>query len=235
MIKLPLEFVTPKASFTWFISGTEQNGHIPNMSISYTRGEDIVVEKLNKIKIILDSVASIKCNVEYSAVEFNIPKINTFCVLSTMENIVQKIIRNEVRKLDFIDESEYTGKCLLGGIKDEPYIYDVSKLKILVVLENKKEQQRIISALSDMKIKAVKLTRANVDKFSREDVQVCVAGNLFGVNMGFLTHIVINIRDFTDSGISQIIGRGQRLSRKQNLQVYFRENEMSECLSGEDM
>lgn len=229
MIKLQPNSNVPDALFTWFVSGTDSD-ITPRINYYHFNNGEKREMPLSSAKPILDAVASVKCNREYSIVEYNIPQIDRFDVFSkdieskakveesNIIELIQKIVNNETVDCE---KNTHNDKSLFTGTNDVPYIYNKTTMKILVTIEDKQEQVKIINILNDIGIKAVKLTRANVDKFAREDATVCVAGNLFGVNMGFLTHIIINAKDFTDSSCTQIIGRGQRLSRKQNLQVYF--------------
>jgi hypothetical protein len=219
----------PDALFTWFISGTDDGRS--NSNISFYHYD----EKWNKsdmgiknARTILDAVSSVSCNREYSVVEYNIPKINEYYLLSSSEtgstvslfDYITQIVNGDIIE-DLVDGDDHPSPSLLTGTKDVPYVYNRDTMKMLVAVESKDAQKVLVSSLNNAGIKAVKLTRANVDKFTREDTTVCVCGNLFGVNMPFLTHIVICVNDFAPHACTQIIGRGQRISRKQNLQVYM--------------
>ena len=207
----------PEALFTWFVSGTSDGCH-PNISIDAIKNDEPELWNIAMNGIVLEHTTSVRCNREYSVVEYDIPKIDVYWTAFKLQEIVKRIVDN--KPIDS-DREHTCESALLGGVQDVHYVYDKSKLKILVALENKSDQLALIKELNGAGIKTVKLTRANVNKFEREDAMVCVAGNLFGVNMGFLTHIVINAEDYLENARVQIIGRGQRLGRKQNLQVYM--------------
>jgi hypothetical protein len=221
MLKLGNGFNIPDALFTWLISGTVNAMSCPKFITKYiTKTEEITATKeMNTFSHypIIDSVGSIYCNKDYSSVEYNIPKIDSYmCELSLLD--IVKAIFNNINLVDL--KGEYFDKSLINGTTDVPYIHNIDNMKILVSLEDKQEQLDLITQLNNIGISAVKLTRGNISKFERESTIVGVAGNLFGVNMGFLTHIVVD-NNYDMNTISQIVGRGQRLSRKQNLQVYF--------------
>ncbi len=230
MLKLKKDSYVPKALFTWFISGTEECFNSQDLNFYYFSNDEVSQIKLSSALPIFDAIASVRCNKEYSVVEYDIPKIDTFTHFgSTLLAIVEKIVNNE--QIDCEEADTFIDKSLLTGSKNVPYVYNRQTLKILVAIEDKNDQTKLINDLNQRGIKTVKLTRANVNKYEREDTVVCVSGNLFGVNMGFLTHIVINMTDFERNGFIQIIGRGQRLSRKQNLQVYFHESYSEESFN----
>lgn len=220
MLKYPSSsngYQLPEALFTWFVSGTSESH--PNIAINVIKNDEPELWNLARNGLVLEYTTSVRCNREYSVVEYNVPKIDVYWTAFKLQEIVKRIVDN--KPIDSDSGHTEGESVLLGGVQDVPYTYDKSKLKILVTLENKNDQLALIKELNDAGIKAVKLTRANVNKFEREDAVVCVAGNLFGVNMGFLTHIVINAEDYLENARVQIIGRGQRLGRKQNLQVYM--------------
>jgi hypothetical protein len=229
MLKLKKGSEVPDTLFTWFVSGTDNENGAQDLKFRYFSNDITVHTTTRQLSVILDAISSVKCNREYSITEYNIPQIDSYYVHSDVLTIVQNII-NKKKVLSEGEPTIHVDKKLFG-YKNVPYVYDKNNMKILVALENKQDQISAIGLLNDANIKTVKLTRANVDKFSREDAKVCVSGNLFGVNMGFLTHIIVDAEGFTQDGITQIIGRGQRLSRKQNLQVYFQYNSKFE--SGE--
>ncbi len=216
------DIVSPNALFTWFISGTNDTPFSGLQFHYWSEGGTQCNISMKSCHPILDAVSSVSCNKEYSVVEYNVPKINEYYYNSSdLVDFVYKIINNEpIDELVDGDDDTMNDK-LLTGTKDAPYVYDRANIKMLVAMDDKDSQKSLISALNNNGIKTVKLSRANVDKFAREDTTVCVCGNLFGVNLPFLTHIVICVNDFTPSACTQIIGRGQRLSRKQNLQVYM--------------
>jgi hypothetical protein len=220
MLKIERDTYLPSAHFSWFVSGTA-SGNMPKLkTLTYTNDVPNYVS-VNSISIILDAVSSVECNKEYSSVEYNIPKVDVYVTCDSITSIIKNIGENTPDKIDVDDHNEIIDASLLQGTANVPYVYDKSKLKILVAIEDKKQQQELVCLLNAQGIKSVKLTKANIDKFAREDTIVGVSGNLFGVNMGFLSHIVIGADDYLENATNQIIGRGQRLSRKQNLQVYL--------------
>jgi hypothetical protein len=146
--------------------------------------------------------------------------------------LVKRIVKNKKIKKTKENDREYNN--VFPGTKNVPYNSEEHGVKILVATEDKKRQVQILENLKNADISTVKLTRANVAKFEREKTQVCVAGNLFGVNMGFLTHIIVDEFTLSPESVVQIVGRGQRLSRKQNLQVYLLFNETDEGEEGEE-
>lgn len=237
MIKLQPKSDVPDALFVWFVSGTDGKYTSPNINFYSMKNGEKSLLPLSTAKILMDAIASIKCNVEYSTVEYNVPRIDCFTLKSTIgfedENydhlkelvkLIKRLATNQTKiSYDYENKKQLLNANLLTSNNDVPYIYDKNSLKILMAIDDKQDQVKLVDMLNDTGIKTVKLTKANVAKFEREDAIVCVAGNLFGVNMGFLTHIVINVTDFCENEFTQIIGRGQRLSRKQNLQVYFAE------------
>lgn len=218
MLKYPKNFIIPETLFYWLVSGTGEC-HI-NMSCYAFMNDQFTTLSLTSMITLLDALVSISCNKEYSSVEYNVPKINCYNIFpEKLENLVENIISNSIGLIE--DKCELDTSQLLAGTLDVPYVYNKQTTKIMVALFDKTKQNELVNSLNCRGIKTVKLTRANVDKFEREDATVCVCGNLYGVNMGFLSHIIINVNDFSFDERVQIIGRGQRLSRKQNLQVYF--------------
>lgn len=233
MIKLQPKSEVPDALFVWFVSGTDGKCMLPKINFYSTKnGEKTSLDFLHA-KIFMDVTASIKCNVEYSTVEYNVPRIDSFNIMVGYEDenydhlgelvkLIGYIVNNKTEMRGYDDnKKQLLNVNLLTSNNDVPYIYDKKSLKILMAIDDKQDQVKLVDMLNDTKIKTVKLTKSNVAKFEREDAIVAIAGNLFGVNMGFLTHVVINVTDFGENEFTQIIGRGQRLSRKQNLQVYF--------------
>lgn len=224
MLKLsPKDSTNISSLFTWFISGTDSDTYLGKLQFDYIRNNDRLAMSLTQGKPVLDSVASVKCNREYSVVEYRIPQIDCYDVSSDEKHNTVDIITNIIKGKCVYPKTQYTDSSLFSGSIDVPYIHNGSNMKILVAVADKNRIGDIVKELNDVGIKSVKLTRANVAKFQREDAIICVSGNLFGVNMGFLTHIVINMDGFSQNDVTQIIGRGQRLSRKQNLQVYLNE------------
>lgn len=225
MLKFKGTFIAPNALFSWFISGTATDpAKFPKISIDYEYLIDGEFQPrtttIAAIYPILECLASISCNRDFSSIEYNIPMIDIYRSNYDLYEIIASIVGNTISN-DGV-RLKLESAALIQGIQNAPYVYDKSRMKILCSLENKEDQLALIDSLNQAGIKAVRLTHANISKFEREDSLVGVAGNLFGVNMGFLTHIIVNADDYTSQAQTQIIGRGQRLSRKQNLQVYMR-------------
>lgn len=219
------DVVSPIALFTWFISGTDDKPFAGLKFYSWNEEGVKIPQKMESSKIILDAVSSVSCNKEYSTVEYNVPRIDEYYYNSdNLCEFICKIVNNKpIDELVSNDSKEdiVVSDRLLTGTRNVPYVYDKSTLKMLVAMEDKNSQKSLVSALVNIGIETIKLTRANINKFAASNATVCVCGNLFGVNLPFLTHIVICVNDFTSNACTQIIGRGQRLSRKQNLQVYM--------------
>jgi hypothetical protein len=173
-----------------------------------------------KAKVILDNISAVSCNRDYSAQEFNVPKINMFQTYNESEYIVKCILDNTFNDSFLAHDDWKCGALFTGNVDSSPTTQSLQgkRPKILIATKDKDDQIALTNKLGSI---AVRLTRANIDKFAREDALVGVCGNLYGINMGFLTHIIVDYT-FADNEIVQIIGRGQRLSRKYNLQVYFR-------------
>lgn len=215
MLKFSAATILPRAQFSWFVSGTEEYHPGKSPQFYYTLNDEEKTMTIVRAKVILDNISAVSCNRDYSAQEFNVPKINMFQTYNESEYIVKCIIENTFNESFLAHDDWKCGALFTGNVDNPP---QDKRIKILIATKDKDDQIALTNKLGSI---AVRLTRANIDKFAREDALVGVCGNLYGINMGFLTHIIVDYT-FADNEIVQIIGRGQRLSRKYNLQVYFR-------------
>lgn len=220
MLKFSAATILPRALFSWFVSGTEEYHPGKSPQFHYTLNDEEETMTIVRAKVILDNISAVSCNRDYSAQEFNVPKINMFQTYNESEYIVKCIIENTFNDLFLAHDDWKCGALFTGNVDNPPMAQSLQdkRIKILIATKDKDDQIALTNKLGSI---AVRLTRANIDKFAREDALVGVCGNLYGINMGFLTHIIVDYT-FADNEIVQIIGRGQRLSRKYNLQVYFR-------------
>jgi hypothetical protein len=218
MLKFSAATILPRALFSWFVSGTEEYHPGKSPQFHYTLNDEEKTMTIVKAKVILDNISAVSCNRDYSAQEFNVPKINLFQTYNESEYIIKCILENTFNDSFLAHDDWKCGALFTGNVDNPPQSLQNKRPKILIATKDKDDQIALTNKLGNI---AVRLTRANIDKFAREDALVGVCGNLYGINMGFLTHIIVDYT-FADNEIVQIIGRGQRLSRQYNLQVYFR-------------
>jgi hypothetical protein len=69
-------------------------------------------------------------------------------------------------------------------------------------------------------LKSVVISNSNISSFETSDCELGICSGLSGVNLKYLTHIIVLPGTSPDT-VAQFIGRGQRLGRTQNLQVLF--------------
>lgn len=113
---------------------------------------------------------------------------------------------------------------LLTGKVDIPYDPIQHGCKVLIYCPLKNEQILIVEALKQKKQKAIILNKDNIKSFKYDDNTFAISSLITGVNMNFLTHIIVFVNSCIQdmrykSEITQVIGRGQRLRRRCNLQV----------------
>lgn len=69
-------------------------------------------------------------------------------------------------------------------------------------------------------LRTVVISSNNIREFETSDDVLGICGNLSGINLKYLTHMIVLPGTSPDS-VLQFVGRGQRLGRTQNLQVLF--------------
>jgi len=199
--------------FIWFTSATGKN------LMGHNSEDDSYSTIINSSQIIFNMMHTIKCNVNYSCVEFNIPKFDIFTTKIELVDLISNIIQDtEIPK----KRCNKQFKKFITSDNDVPYVYHKDKIKILVSIENKNICKDLVKTLESNGITALYLTKVNLQKFQNNDFQVGISPLIHGVNLAFLSHIIVLTDDYNNHQIYQIIGRGQRIGRKENLQVYLK-------------
>ena len=99
----------------------------------------------------------------------------------------------------------------IKGTKDIPRDSSIGIKAILLVEDNKDEWKF-------NKLKSIMLNNSNINKFQTSEFEIGICNKLSGINLEYLTHIIVT--DLSNQELKiQFIGRGQRLNRKFNLQV----------------
>lgn len=209
MLKLNPATVLPESIFTWLISSTCEKSFKSN-NIKGSLGF------VCRTMVLFNFYFNLKCNADYSAVEFNIPNIDYYYTPLRLDELVINIMMNSApRDNKYNDQAD----VFLSTKIDAPYIYDANKLKILISCENKEKRIELSKKIPN----SILFDGRNIHKFGELNNQIGICGLIHGVNMGYLTHILIDSEGYTDSQVNQIVGRAQRIGRTQNLQVYIRE------------
>lgn len=208
MLKLNSESKLPYAKFVWLLSSTCESNFKPN-KIKGTLGY------IQQIHPIINFYFNLRCNSDYSAVEFNMPNIDYYYTQLEMEELVLNIMMNSApvdNKYNDIDDVFLKTKI------DIPYLYNPNNIKILISCENKEKRRELVNKIPN----SILFDGRNIHKFNELPNQVGICGLVHGVNLGYLTHVLIDSSDYTFAKINQIVGRAQRIGRTQNLQVYIK-------------
>lgn len=213
MLKFKTDQKVPLAIFTWLISSTEDKSRENKCSID-TYGYYFS----NAIYYVGGMLYSLKCNSDYSAVEFNIPKVEYYAS-ADINSLIPTLVKGDIPERSGIN---IFTDALLTAKGDVPYVHGIHSLKIMLVINDKDEKNKYVKQLTDVGIRAAKLDRRNIHMFETNDLQVAICSVMCGVNLGCVSHVIIPYYyEYSDAQINQIIGRAQRISRKHNLQVYF--------------
>jgi hypothetical protein len=212
MLKMKSSTPLPEALFVWLLSSTFKHD-FPTSLVSNSMG------RIMKAGIVLKFYYYLRCNSDYSAVEFNIPRIEYFETEMDEVKLCRSLI--EIGTVSSRERERVKSDVFLTATRNEQYRHDPSKTKILFSLEEKSARVKVVERLKEEGLKAVKMDGRNLHLFSSDENSISVCGLIHGVNMGYLTHIILREEDYSQSEINQIVGRAQRISRTQNLQVYF--------------
>lgn len=215
MLNLDKNIVLPSAKFYWFISSTRNFGN--NKASKYaktgntTAGSDtLTVSCIEKAMIAFDLLCNIKCLPSF--VSPTIPRIDFYKFPLRDDSIMHSVIEDFILQNTNYSTSPYPNyfnNLLLGNV-DVPYTSD-SKIKALVLSD---------TDLSFTKLSSMNISSTNIDEFQTNDIQVGLAKPLTGINMPYITHVIVN-NSYNEEQIVQFIGRAQRCSRTHNLQVLF--------------
>ena len=202
LLKLTNDCKIPVCNFYWFVSATN--------NIQNSNGKFNGFDKINTYGVfkylcrISELIFNIRCGQDYSMIDFNIPKIDTYKLNKDID--LNEFILNIDTML--FERKEMESLSLFQSNINEPY--NGENKKILIVTENK-----------DISINnSIYLNGKNIHLFEKMEYIIGVSKLLYGVNMQYLTHIIID-NYYNNDQIIQIIGRGQRIGRKYNLQVYL--------------
>ena len=76
--------------------------------------------------------------------------------------------------------------------------------------------------MNNLNISTFKGDGRNLHTFEKSENKVMFSKFLHGVNLGYITHLIIlNFDNLSYDKLLQTVGRCQRLSRKSNLKVYI--------------
>lgn len=126
--------------------------------------------------------------------------------------LIEDFILNGPSQFKKKKQPRYFKKLIQGSI-DVPFDNSYP-IKALFLAESNNEEWYFKN------IKATGITNKNIREFEKSEHQLGICSTLSGVNLGYLTHIIVT--DISDkSDIVQFIGRAQRLNRKNNLQVLY--------------
>lgn len=128
-----------------------------------------------------------------------------------IENVIEDFLLNGTSKFDKKRQPAYFRK-LIQGSANHPFDQSMS-IKALFLAESNENW--------DFKnIKTVGITSNNIRYFESSEHQLGICSTMSGVNLSYITHIIVTDISSTDH-ITQFIGRAQRLNRKTNLRVLF--------------
>lgn len=223
----------PDALFHWLISSTDQVPAKWTMSADGGSVDNTVgsFDRANRLGWLYTAV---RCNRDFAAIEFKLPAIewlrydppdedaesNASCYVDCVRQILAG------RKFPAVDNEESYGiifnskrNCIEG--KQVTPSEAGSPRKILVVLMDEDFFKDTLAAMLEAfgAEHVIKLDRRNAHTFDQKPQQIAVSKPLHGINMGYLTDIVICDYDCPES-IEQTVGRGQRLGRTASLRAY---------------
>jgi hypothetical protein len=210
VINITYRTILPNSRYTWLISSSHET------SSKYIDVSDRTLGKIYKRMPVIDFYNNLKCNTDFSALEFNIPKIDFYKENQLVSNLIDMIINGTP---NFEPSKIWNEKCFIKANEDIPYDREKYPPKILVSIEIKEDRLELQEELKRKGISSILLDRRNIHTFDQKEESVGISRLIYGVNMGYLTHVIID--DFYDvNEVMQIVGRAQRIGRKHNLQAY---------------
>lgn len=102
---------------------------------------------------------------------------------------------------------------MIKGNIDRPLLKN-THIKALFLAESNKKDWNFNN------LKVVNINNKNIENFDSSDYELGICSNLNGINLPYLTHIIVTKSSCKDD-IIQFIGRGQRINRKTNLKVLY--------------
>lgn len=210
VINISHRTVLPNSKYTWLISSSH------NIGSKYIDVLDKTLGKIYKTMPLIDFFNNLKCNADFSALEFNIPKIDFYQEKHLALDLIDMIINGTP---NFEPSEIWNKKCFIKANDDIPYDREKYPPKILVSIEIKEDRLKLQEELKEMGISSILLDRRNIHTFEQKEEPVGISRLIYGVNMGYLTHVIVDdIYDINE--VMQIVGRAQRIGRKHNLQAY---------------
>jgi len=241
MLRLDTNSLFPPALFYWMISSTRNLEKFQYKEENNERNS--FFKFFSQSFRLLVICHNIRCDKDYANLDFDVPKIDYY---SNMKHHLENQT-NELIDEDYLDYEESFGKelanklvtdiiefakdtCsfypikeiegmnLIQGKHNIPFDSDKNPKKILIYSPNQKNRTMLEKCLIEKDIQPMMLKRNNFDIFKITKSTFAITPLISGVNMEYITHIIIFDEDDKQS-INQIIGRGQRIGRKCNLQV----------------
>lgn len=208
----------PKALFSWLLSSTDSwelhEDNDPSCFVSFSWG----TFKLGGC--IGWPLTAIRCNRNFSSLEFELPKIKwfRFSQRDDYEGLIDCVAGilhgQEFERLNFESDVFLEGIGEVDG-SSQPK-------KILVSVELKEAQQLVVQTLrarlGDSAV--VLLDKRNAHTFGEKPEPVGVCRMIHGLNMGYLTDVVVEA-DYERLAVEQVVGRGQRIGRTASLRAYL--------------
>lgn len=216
ILNLDKNITLPNACFYWLVSSTRNFGN--NKKSTYQKESEIsggcTIATAEKCVIVTDTMSNVKCIEDYLSQEYAVPNIDYYstqlsediALLPTdqLSSIVEKfLLNNPYPKVD----SDIFYRLLRGSV-DKPYTGE--PIKALFLCDPTEPW--------DFNIPTITLDNRNWKKFQSSEHQLALADRLSGVNMSYVTHVIVPSHYDLDI-MEQFIGRAQRLGRQTNLQV----------------
>lgn len=135
-------------------------------------------------------------------------------VLSTFRQDISKSISCFLNDNTLVESQTIprSFRKLLQGTVDKPP-KEGSQIKAIFLAEENKS-----SAWKIDNVSTVEITHRNISKFKDSDVQLGICKKLSGIDMEYVTHVIVSSVS-EEQQVLQFIGRAQRLGRQQNLQI----------------
>lgn len=216
ILNLDKTITLPNACFYWLVSSTRNFGN--NKKSIYRKESEIsggcTIANAEQCVVITDTLSNVKCMEDYLSQEYAVPNIDYYSTQLTEEvmlmptNQLASIVENFLLDNPYPKVEEDTFYRLLRGSVDKPYAG--GPIKALFLCDP--------TEAWEFNISTIVLDNKNWKKFESSEHQLALSDRLTGVNMPYVTHVIVPSHYDFDI-MEQFIGRAQRLGRQTNLQV----------------
>lgn len=203
----------PLARFHWFLSATARPREIFTGEGAGTGTLDSVGALSGAIR---EALFGTRCDSGYSQLEFDVPPIRWLTATDAVAAVRALVVGGTPKMQPFKRKTT----AFIGGTTSVPYDYAVHGCKILVSVEDKEARRALAAELAAAGVEATLLDHRNLHLFETSSAPVGISRLLHGVNMGYLTHVVVpSAGEYDAAAIDQMVGRAQRIGRRHDLQV----------------